>query len=45
MISPEIRAARKAALKVYKAETGLTGYTLLIAFKKKYPVGTTEFEV
>ena len=41
--SPEIRAARKAALKVYKAETGLTGITLLRAFKKKYPLGTTEF--
>jgi len=41
--TPEIRAARRAALKEYKTETGLTKGALLSAFNKKYPVGTTEF--
>ena len=42
--TPEIRAARRTALRKYKAETGLRKGALLVAFNKKYPVGTTEFE-
>jgi len=41
--TPEIRAARRAALKEYKAETGLRKGALLRAFSKKYPFGTEDF--
>jgi len=41
--TPEIRAARRTALRKYKAETGLRKGALLVAFNKIYPPGTTEF--
>ena len=41
--SAQIRAARKVALKEFKAETGLRKGALLRAFSKKYPFGTEDF--